>query len=170
MNKLKLNSDKTEILVFSARHRPSPSLSYINVCDDVIGLSTKARNVGIIMDSNVTMESQVLTICKSGFYYLRKISKVPKYLSLKSAEILVHALVTSRRLNFGNALLHGLSNTALERIEKVQNAAARIVTLTRKRDHITPVLFNLHWQLIKERIQYKILLITFKALSGQAPG
>ena len=69
-----------------------------------------------------------------------------------------------------NALLHGLSNTALERIQKVQNAAARIVTLTRKRDHITPVLFNLHWLPIKERIQYKILLITFKALSGQAPG
>ena len=108
MNKLKLNSDKTEILVFSARHLPSPSLSYINVCDDVIGLSTKARNIGIIMDSNVTMESQVSTICKSGFYYLRKISKVRKYLILKSAEILVHALVTSR-LDFGNALLHGLS-------------------------------------------------------------
>ena len=73
MNKLKLNSDKTEILVFSARHCPSPSLSNINVCDDVIGLSTKAGNIGIIMDSNVTMESLVSTICKSGFYYLRKV-------------------------------------------------------------------------------------------------
>ena len=119
----------------------------------MISNSRIQRNIGIIMDSNVTMESQVSTICKSGFYYLSKISKVRKYLSLKSAEILVHALVTSR-LDFGNALLHGLSNTALERIQKVQNAAARIVTLTRKRDHITPVLFNLHWLPIKERIQY----------------
>ena len=49
MNKLKLNSDKTEILMFSARHRPSPSLSSIYVCDDVIDLSTKAKNIGVIM-------------------------------------------------------------------------------------------------------------------------
>ena len=60
--------------------------------------------------------------------------------------------------DYANALLYGISNTSLERIQKVQNAAARIVTLTRKRDHITPVLYNLHWLPIKERIEYKILL------------
>ena len=119
MNKLKLNSDKTEILVLSARHRPCPSFSSITICDDVIGLSPKAGNIGVIMDSNLTMEVQVATICKSGFYYLRKINKIREYLSLKSAEILVHALVTSR-LDFGNALLYGLSNTLLVRIQKVQ--------------------------------------------------
>ena len=154
MNKLKLNSDKTEILMFSARHRPSPSLSSIYVCDDVIDLSTKAKNIGVIMDSNVTMESQVSSICKSGFYYLRKISRIRKYLNFKCAEILVHALVISR-LDYANALLYGISNTSLERIQKVQNAAARIVTLTRKRDHITPVLYKLHWLPIKERLNIR---------------
>ena len=77
-------------------------------------------------------------------------------------------MVTSR-LDYANALLYGISNTSLERIQKVQNAAARIVTLTSNRDHITSVLYNLHWLAIKERIEYKILLITFKALSGLAP-
>ena len=67
-------SAKTEMPVLSARHRPSPSLSSITICDDVIGLSPKARNIGVIMDSNLTMEVQVTTICKSGFYYLRKIN------------------------------------------------------------------------------------------------
>ena len=150
MNKLNLNSDKTEILMFSARHRPGPSLTSIYVCDDVIDLSTKAKNIGVIIDSNVAMEPQVSSICKSGFYYLRKISKIRKY--LKCAEILVHTLVPSR-LDYANALLYGISNTSLERIQKVQNAAARIVTLTRKRDHLTPVLFNLHWLPINERIE-----------------
>ena len=65
------------------------------------------------------MEVQVTTICKSGFYYSRKINKIREYFSLKSAETLVHALVTSR-LDFGNALLYGLSNTLLVRIQKVQ--------------------------------------------------
>ena len=80
----------------------------------------------------------------------------------------MHALVTFR-LDYANALLYGISNTSLERIQKVQNAAGRVVTLTRKRDHITPVLYILHWLPVKERIEYKILLITFKALSGLAP-
>ena len=113
MNKLKLNSDKTEILMFSSRH----------LCDDVTDLSTKAKNIGVIMDSNVTMESQVSSICKSGFYYLTKIIEIRKYLHFKCAKILVHALVTSR-LDYANALLYGISNTCLERIQKVQNAAA----------------------------------------------
>ena len=75
-------SAKTEMPVLSARHRPCPSLSSITICDDVIGLSPKARNIGVIMDSNLTMEVQVTTICKSGFYYLRKINKIRKYLRL----------------------------------------------------------------------------------------
>ena len=167
----RLNVNLTVIKRRYARRRPCPSLSLssISICDDVIGLSPKARNIGVIlMDPNLTMEVQVTTICKSGFYYSRKINKIREYFSLKSAETLVHALVTSR-LDFGNALLYGLSNTHLERIQKVQNAAARIVTLKRKRDHITPVLFKLHWLPIKERIVYKILLTTYKALSGLAP-
>ena len=145
MNKLKLNSDKTEILMFSARYRPSLSLSSICVCDDVIDLSTKAKNIGVITDSNVTMEPQVSSICKSGFHYLRKISKIRKYLSndFKCAEILVHALVTSR-LDYANALLYGISNTSLERIQKVQNAAARIVTLTRKRSYNTSIYLRIY--------------------------
>ena len=167
-NRLKLNSDKTEVVILSARHRPSPCLQSLVVCDDAIRPSSKARNIGVMMDSSLFMEEHVTNVCKSGFFHLRKISKIRKYLSFKSAETLVHALVTSR-LDFGNALLFGLPDNLLERIQKVQNAAARIVTLTRKRDHITPVLFKLHWLPIKERIIYKILLTTYKALNGLAP-
>ena len=101
-------------------------------------------------------------------FFLRKISRIQKYLSFKSAQILVNLQVTSR-LDYADALLYGIYNTFLERIQKVQNPAARIVTLTRKRDHITPVLFNLHWLPANERIKNNILLITFKALSGLAP-
>lgn len=101
-------------------------------------------------------------------YHLRKISKIRKYLGFKSAETHVHALVTSR-LDFCNAMLYGLNNY-LERIQKVQNAAARIVTLTRKRGHISPALFKLYWSPMRERIAFKILLlITYKALNGLTP-
>ena len=54
-------------------------------------------------------------------------------------------------------------------LKHVQNAAARLVTLKRRHDHITPVLFNLHWLPVNQRIIFEILLITYKALNNLAP-
>ena len=72
-------------------------------------------------------------------------------------------------LDFCNSVLYGLPRYLIERLQRVQNAAARVVTLSHKCDHISPALFNLHWLPVEERIVYKILLITYKALNGLAP-
>ena len=75
----------------------------------------------------------------------------------------MHAFVSSR-LDYCNGLY-----TTLSRLQLVQNTAARILTNTNRRAHITPVLASLHWLPIKARIDFKILLITYKALHGLAP-
>ena len=116
----------------------------------------------------MSMENHIANICKSGFHHLRKISRIRKYLSRRSAESVVHAFITSM-LDFCNSVLYGLPCYLIERLQKVQNAAERVVILTRKREHITPVLYNLHWLPIKQRITYKLLLLTYKALNGLAP-
>ncbi|KAL9979250.1 hypothetical protein ACROYT_G016884 [Oculina patagonica] len=167
-NMLKMNRDKTELLVLKARHRPLPPLTSISVCDEDIDLSSKARNIGVIFDTSMSMENHITAICKSAFYHLRNISRIRKYLSFHTAEMLVHAFVSSR-LDFCNSLLFGLPKQTLKKLQHVQNVAARIVTLTRKCEHITPVLYNLHWLPIEERIIFKLLLITFKCLRGLAP-
>ena len=168
LNNLKLNTDKTELLVLNARHRPLPPLGSLSVCDDVIEAASEVRNIGALMDTSLTMEQHVTNICRTCFFHLRNISRIRKYLTRQSAEILVHALITSR-LDSCNSLLYGLPDYTIERLQKVQNAAARVVTLTNKHDHITPILRNLHWLPVEQRIIYKILLLTYKAVNGLAP-
>ena len=108
------------------------------------------------------------SICKSSFYHLRNIARIRKYISIKTSEILVHAFITSK-LDHCNSLLFGLPKNLLNKLQAVQNAAARLITLTRKHDHITPILIDLHWLPVADRIKFKILLLTFKALNGLAP-
>ncbi len=89
-------------------------------------------------------------------------------LSMSNAEILIHAFMTSR-LDYCNALLGGCSARLINKLQMVQNAAARLLTRTRKYEHISLVLSTLHWLPTKHRIDFKILLITYKALNGLVP-
>ncbi len=105
------------------------------------------------------------------FFYLKNISKLrpmSNLTTMSNAEMLIHAFMTSR-LDYCNALLGGCSAHLINKLQMVQNAAARVFTRTRKYDHISPVLSTLHWLPIKHRIDFKILLITYKALNGLAP-
>ena len=110
----------------------------------------------------------VNNVCKSCFYHLRNIKCIRKYLSKSATESLVHALVSSR-LDYCNSLLYGLPSKTLHKLQLVQNTAARIITGTSRHDHITPVLFSLHWLPVEYRIQFKLLLLVYKSLHNLAP-
>jgi len=114
------------------------------------------------------MEEHVKKICKTSYYHLRNISKIRKYLTEETTEILVHAFVSSK-LDYCNSLLCGLPKHMISSLQSVQNMAARIITLTKKFDHITPVLIQLHWLPVHFRILFKVLLLVYKALNGMAP-
>ena len=86
----------------------------------------------------------------------------------KACETLIHAFISSK-LDFCNSLLHGLSKSSVQKLQLVQNAAARVLTFSHKSEHITPILHSLHWLPIEQRIQRKILLVTFKILNNCTP-
>lgn len=167
-NRLKLNSDKTEVLVLSAAHRPRPPIGDFQICNDNISPSSAVRNIGVIFDENMSLEKHITSVCKSCFFHIRNISKIRKYLSPQACITLVHAFITSK-LDFCNSLLYGLPKSPIQKLQHVQNAAARVVSLSRKYDHITPVLYRLNWLPVEQRIEFKLLLLTFKALHNTAP-
>ena len=101
-------------------------------------------------------------------FAIYRIEKIRHLLDRTSTETLIHAFITSR-LDYCNSMLYAIPDNLLNRLQLLQNSAARLVSLTRKHEHITPVLFPLHWLPIYQRIKFKILLLTYKALNKCAP-
>ena len=144
VNFLKLNDDKTEVIVFHSRHHAPPQFNSVNIGLENITASKAARNIGVTFDSTMTLQPHINAMTSSMFHQIRKIGMIRKYLDKKSAETLVHAFVTSR-LDYCNSLLYGLPQDLTNKLQCVHNTAARIVSRTRKYEHITPVLKSLHW-------------------------
>ena len=114
----------------------------------------------------MSMLPHVNNVCKFAFYHLRTFSRIRKYLSTQTTEILIDASVTSI-LDHCNFLLYNIPKNIIKKLQSVQNATA--ITRSRWCDHITPILLDLHWLPVSERIKFKILLLTFKALHQQSP-
>ena len=107
------------------------------------------------------MHEHIKKTCSSSFFHIYNIRRIRKYLSRKTTESLVHAFVSSK-LDFCNSLLYGLPDVHIAKLQRVQNAAARLVVGLPRFCHITPVLYDLHWLPIRYRIH-------FKSLHGLAP-
>lgn len=114
------------------------------------------------------MDIYINNICRSVSYALYKIDRIRNYLDLKSTETLVYAFTTCR-LDQCNNLLYGLPDSHIAKLQRIQNFAARLVTLTRSCEHITPVLKKLHWLPVVFRIKYKLSVLTYKCIHGLAP-
>ena len=162
-NKLKLNDDKTECLVITSNHCKAFQDVNFHIGEATIIPTPSLHNLGAALDKHLLMNAQVNRVVKSVYYHLRRVSKVRKYLTQEACARAIHATVISR-LDFHNGLLTGLSDKLLSRLQIAQNHAARLLTGTPMRAHITPVLSDLHWLPIKQRVSYKILMTIHKAL------
>lgn len=168
-NFLCLNDSKTEILVIGkkASLKDIPEFS-LKIGNDSILPNSSARNIGAVFDKSLTMCDQISAISKGAWYHLKQIGTIRPYLDQESAKALVHSLVSSRLDSF-NSLLYGVPKYELMRLQRIQNAAARMITGLKKHEHITPTLINLHWLPIQYRIDYKILVLVYKCLHELAP-
>ena len=173
-NFLKFNAHKTQFLLICSQHlRHKVNIPNIHVGDTLVGDTlvapcSYARNLGVLFDNSMNLDRHVMNVCQSAYVHLRRIVAIRESLTLPTAEQLIHTFISSR-LDFCNSLLAGLPKHTVQRLQKVQNAAACSLTRTKTSHHITPVLHDLHWLPVNYRIQFKVLLLTFKALHGLAP-
>ena len=130
--------------------------------------SSSARNLGYIISEDMSLDAHISHICRSAYIAIRQISSIRQYLTLQATKILVCAFVLSR-LDYCNSLLSGCSQYHIDKLQKIQNSAARLVTRTRKRDHITPILHSLHWLPVRARIEYKLSVLCHNFFSGSCP-
>ena len=114
------------------------------------------------------MTSHVNSVCKSAYQQLRVISHLRPSISVATARTLVQNLVTVR-IDYCNSLLYGLPQNLLNKLQLVQNCAARLVFRLRKRSHVTPCMVTLHWLPVSVRMQQKLNVLTFKSLQGDGP-
>ena len=119
------------------------------------------------MDPKLSFNTQINEICKSSFYFLYNIKKIRKFLTKENNAVLIHAFITCK-LDYCNSLYYGLPVCQIAKLQRVQNAAARLVCAIRY-DHITPILMGLRWLPVRFRIIFKLLSFVFKSLHCLAP-
>ena len=168
-NKLQLNGGKTEVLLIGREKIKRTIHNFpLNVCGSSITPSVNARNLGVQLDSALRLDTHINQICASSYNKLRNIARIRRFLTQDVAQTIVHAFVTSK-LDYCNSLFYGVPNVVLRKLQGIQNAAVRVVSSVRKYDHLTPIYKELHWLPVRKRIEFKILLLTYKALTGSAP-
>jgi hypothetical protein len=167
---LKLNSSKSQVIIFAppnlADHIHIDQIKLSNGCR--IPVSTRVTNLGVQFDSELTYTPYINAICSQSYRLLRNLASIRKFLSTDDLRTLVQSIVVSRIDNC-NSLLYGVLAQNTNKLQRVQNACARLIYGKRKREHVTPLLQELHWLPVRRRIIFKILLFVFKFFHNLAP-
>ena len=171
-NGMCLNPAKSEVLMFGTRQNLEKLND--NQSFSIAGCSVKpvdrVKSLGVVLDSMLSFDAHVGAICKSSHYHIRALRHIRRTLSTDLAKTVACAIVGSR-LDYCNSLLYRVSSKNINRLQHAQNAAARVV-LNRNRflfPHARPMLRELHWLPIKERIEHKLATLVFKTRSYHEP-
>ena len=114
------------------------------------------------------MSPHISSVSRSLNYHLRNIGRIRRYIDTDTCNHTVRSLVISR-LDYSNSLLSGITRKDMQKLQTIQNRAARLIFGASRKVHTSPLLKQLHWLPVPERIQFKTLTLIFKAFNGEAP-
>jgi hypothetical protein len=169
-NGMLLNPDKSEVLLVGGREQIKKFAggSGVSVAGSDITFSVQLKSLGVTLDQSLSFDQHVRNVVKASNFHIRALRHIRPLLNREVANTVACSIVSSR-LDYCNSLLYGTTEKNIAKLQRVQNALARVVTQSVRRDHIRPVLKDLHWLPVAERVQYKVALITKKILSNRQP-
>jgi hypothetical protein len=172
-NRLKLNMDKTELLFAGSRHNHlllGGHYPVLHLGSDTVVASSCVRLLGADIASDLSLEQHVSRVSAGCFYRLRQLRRVRRSLDTESVATLIHAFVTSR-IDYCNIILAEAPKAITDKLQRVLNAAARVVSGTRKFDRgLTRLLRDeLHWLSVRERVVFKLAVMVHQCLNGRTP-
>ena len=138
----------------SAQQLAKVQLDEVPVLSSQVRVVNAARNLGVIVDSQLSTSAHVAVVCRGDYYQLRQLRPLMRCMTDEAIKTLTHAFIGSR-LDYCNVLYCGIAEGIFSRLQSVQNAAARLVTSLGRREHITLVLWQLH--LLPQQVQLQLL-------------
>ena len=165
-----LNPTKTQIMVLGS----DSVLEQIGIhgvvldCGTCIRFKSTCKNLGVHFDSGLTFDTQISSTVSKCTSTLRKLYRMKFYLDTSQKKILTCALILST-LDYCNSLYYGINKQLINKLQSVQNSAARLIFGRRKHDSTSDSLKSLHWLRVEERICYKLILMVFKCIQAKAP-
>jgi len=165
--RLQLNAAKTEVIWFGLKSLSDRDKAVV-IANETLQPVDSVRNLGVYLDSELNMRTHNTKTTEACFLQLRRLRQIRCLLGRDVIASLVATFILSR-LDYCNALLAALPQSTMAPLQRVMNAAARLVCNLRSWDHVTPALIELHWLPITARVQYKLCLLVHLAAVGTAP-
>ena len=167
---LRLNESKTKILVLAPPSIQSEIvIRGVFLGDVCIRFVDSAKNLGVILDSTLSFETQVNKVVKTSFAIIKKLYQIKGFLSEDQLKELVSSYIFSN-LDYCNALYYGMNGDLVKKLQHVQNCAARLVSKQRiPSGGLDKAIMDFHWLKVKLRPLYKILVIVHNCLHANAP-
>ena len=170
--RLQLNPDKTELIWFGSKSNlrllTELNIKNLNFCGVNIEPVDSVRDLGVVMDSELTMRKHIGNVASICFFHLRRLRKLRPFLNVANTQRLVSAFILSR-IDYCNAVLAGLPASTVAPLQRVMNAAARVVAGPGAPTHVSGILRELHWLPVTYRIRYKLCVLMFRVNEGTAP-
>jgi hypothetical protein len=172
LNGLALNPDKSDTILLGTRQRAHgySKLTSVDVAGSVVALADHIKILGVTLDSQLTMDRHVNDVCRSAFFHVRALRHIRSAITDDVAKAVACAFVGAR-LDYANSVLYGVSSKNIARLQRMQNALARVV-LGQSASHFIStrsMLKDLHWLPIEYRIKFKIAKLAYNARVSSAP-
>jgi len=169
-NGLQLNPDKSEALVMgTARQlRAVSCLTSLSVADVDLPVADSMRVLGVTFGRRLTFDNHASAVARLCNYHARAIRHIRQLLTLDLAQTLACSLILSR-IDYCNSVLNGAPSSTIQKLQRVQNNAARIVLQAPRQLDVNSLLQTLYWLPVEQRINYKLDVLTFKTQQTSSP-